>query len=121
MKIRIDPLDQLFSEFIRRRAVERVGGCEKCLHPYEWKRLQCCHFHGRGMKSVRWDESNAAGLCFHCHVEIDSQPVEKVEWWRKRLGQEAFDMLEGRKRQTWPKPDKQAITLYYREMLKGME
>ena len=34
LRIRIDPLDSLVSEYVRRRAVMRVGGCEKCLKPY---------------------------------------------------------------------------------------
>ncbi len=121
MKIRIDPLDKIFSEYIRKRAIQLVGGCEVCQAGKEsWKNLQCCHFNGRGMKSVRWDEDNAIGACFSCHQRLDSFPMEKVEWWRKHLGQEAFDMLEGRKRQMFPKPDKAALTLYYQAKLRGM-
>lgn len=31
MKIRLDPLDILFSKFIRLRAMKSVHGCERCL------------------------------------------------------------------------------------------
>lgn len=123
MKIRIDPLDTLFSEFIRKRAMARVGGCERCLHPKfdtfkddgstfpAWKKLQTSHFIGRSNKSVRWDEENAAALCFGCHQHFQSQPIEHYEWFKKRLG-ERFDLLQGRARIIYPKPDKEAIKLY---------
>jgi len=60
MKIRIDPLDTLFSEYIRKRVYrEGRATCERCGKIYydeikengeiypAWKNLQCSHFHGR--------------------------------------------------------------------------
>ena len=117
MKIRIDFLDKIFSEFIRRRAVKRSGGCERCLSPKEWKQLQACHFHGRARRSVRWDEDNAFGGCMGCHSYLDGQPLEKVEFFKNLLGQEKYDLLNSRMRQTWPKPDKKLLTLYYQNQI----
>ena len=121
MKIKLDPLDILFSKYIRLRAMEMVGGCERCLSSKkDYKGLQCSHFFGRSRKSVRWDEDNAAGLCFGCHQYLGSHPLEHTEWFKARLGERAFDMLNCRMRKTHPKPDRKLIELYYRQKL-GME
>ena len=113
MKIKIDPLDQLFSEFIRKRA---NGICERCGSDKGWKGLQCSHFFGRAKKSVRWDEENAAALCFGCHQFFTSHPLEHTDWFRKRLG-DKFDLLVLRAHIPH-KPDREAIELYYREKVK---
>ncbi len=113
MRIKLSPLDKLFSIFIRQRAMQRVGGCERCLTPKrDYNQLQCSHFHGRSRKSVRWDEDNAAGLCFGCHQHFTSHPLEHVEWFKKHLGEE-FDLLEGRMR-IIGMPDVEVLTLYYK-------
>lgn len=129
MKIRRDKLDILFSEYIRRRAIKLVGGCERCLTlKYDtlkedgsifpaWKKLQCAHFDGRSKKSVRWDEDNACACCYGCHQYLDSHPLEKVEFFKHRLGEERFEFLRGRMRITYPKPDKRLIELYLKTKL----
>ena len=129
--MKLSPLDKLFSEYIRRRAIKRVGGCEKCKHPKfdiqkdngdifpAWKRLQCAHFDGRKNQSVRFDEMNAAGLCGACHLYIDSHPFEKVEWIKTQLGEREFDFLQGRMRNKG-KSDENLLTLYYREKIREL-
>ena len=118
MKIRIDPLDTLFSEYVRKRAMARVHGCERCLRgKAAYSELQCCHFHGRSRKSVRWDEDNAAGLCMGCHVYLDSHPLEKVQFFQERLG-DGFDLLTARASQTYPRPDREALGLYFKAKLR---
>jgi len=130
--IKITPLDQLFSERIRRRAIYTVGGCERCLKPkYDiqkedgsifpaWKQLQCAHFDGRGNKAVRYDDDNAAGLCFYCHSYLDAHAMEKVEWIKQRLGEDKYNNLLARMRIYYPKPDQKAITLYLKERIKQL-
>ncbi|KKK87193.1 hypothetical protein LCGC14_2755690 [marine sediment metagenome] len=110
-RIRIDPLDTLFSEYIRRKS---GGCCQRCGVYHGWKGLACCHFNGRGLKSVRWDEDNVMAGCMGCHAYLDAQPMEKVHFFRNLLGEERFNLLESRKRITYPKPDKVAIALYLR-------
>lgn len=112
MKIRIDPLDTLFSCFIRLR--DKV--CQRCLQPHA---LQTAHFHGRGEKSIRWDEDNACGLCGGCHMYLDSHPMEKVEFFQSLLGAR-FDLLNARRR-VRQKPDRWALTLYFKQKIKELE
>ena len=119
-----DPLDTLFSEFIRRRAMARVGGCERCrAEKYDSTRedgtgrpaylqLQCSHFIGRTTKAVRWDADNAAGLCGGCHMLLEHNPDQHQEWFLAHLGEDGYNMLQARRRQG--RPDRNALAIYYR-------
>ena len=117
MKIRLDPLDRLFSELIRRRS---KGFCQRCGRYYEWKDLQCSHFIGRSKRSTRWDEENACALCFGCHQYFTSHPYEHTEWFKARLGEERFDLLQGRARNI-SKPDRELIGIYLLQQIKELE
>jgi len=120
-----DPLDDLFSEYVRRRALARVGGCERCLtKKYDTTRedgttrpaymqLQCSHFIGRNAHVVRWDEDNAAGLCGGCHQYLEHNPDEHQAWFLGHLGQATYDMLQARRR-LGVKPDRNALGIYYK-------
>ena len=130
--MKVTPLDKLFSEFIRRRAMVLVNGCERCLTmKYDiikedgkafpaWKQLQCSHFWGRGKKSVRYDEDNAVGLCGACHMYFTANPGEHKDWFLNRLGQKGYDMLEGRARKS-QKIDDVLMAMYLKQELKILE
>ena len=130
--MKITPLDKLFSEFVRRRAVQRVGGCERCLHTKtditkedgstlpDWKQLQCSHFIGRGKGSVRADPSNAAGICGGCHNYFTANPLIHTEWIKSHLGERELDLLRARSYQRG-KIDVNGLLLYYRERIKELE
>ncbi len=83
--------------------------------------LHCAHFIGRSNKATRWDEDNAVSLCFGDHQYFHAHPLEFVEWFKNHLGEEAFNLLLGRQRITYPKPDKQAIRIYLQAKIKGLE
>ncbi len=114
MKIKIDPLDKLFSTYIRLR--DKV--CQRCFNPEN--SIAAAHFHGRSSKNVRWDEDNACSLCLGCHSYLDGHPIEKVEYFKNRLGQEKFDQLNGRYKITWPRPDKELLTIYYQQKIREL-
>lgn len=114
MHIKRDKLDILFSEYIRKRA---GGKCEYCRIPKDFKQLQCSHYWGRRKKSVRWDESNAAGICFSCHRHLTEHPYVHTEWFKKRLGEKEFLKLNIRANMTY-KPDRKMIEMYLKEKLK---
>ena len=115
MKIRIDPLDKLFSSYIR----ARDNVCQRCGSSGNLGSLQCAHFFGRARRSTRWDEENACALCFGCHQYFGSHPLEFVEWFKARLG-DSFELLEGRMRITYPRPDKELLTLYFKAKIKEL-
>ena len=66
--IKVTPADRWFSKCVRERAEWR---CERCraFHLPNSQGLHCAHWHSRGHWGVRFDPSNAAALCYGCHVE----------------------------------------------------
>lgn len=121
MKIRLDALDKLFSQFIRQRAIRLVHGCERCKAWKEsYKKLDCSHFHKRRKQSTRYDEMNCNGFCFGCHQYFEENRDE-YEWWLKNhIGEREFDLLNARVR-IMGKPDKVAIAIYLKEKIKLLE
>ena len=120
----IAKLDVLASEYVRRRAMQRIGGCERCGQgKVSWKDLQWAHYRGKTKHSVRWDESNAAGLDGGCHRYLDSHAYEKVEFFRNLLGQEKFDRINLRAEATMRSAttDYKAQEIYLRMKLKELE
>ena len=125
--IKIDYLDQLFSDYIRERAGWRCERCGSILRDiirialHQSNKLYCHHFHRRHKKSVRWHPDNGICVCFGCHAWFHQNPIEEVEFFRKRLGDDKFDALTREANRTWPKPDKAAITLYLKQELKKIK
>jgi len=127
--MKLDKLDILFSEFVRKRAILRAGGCERCKRPYfdtqkddgsiypAYKYLQCAHLIDRSKHSTRWDEMAAAGLCGGCHMFIDRDHRAKEQFCLELLGEEEYDNLLGR---AGHKPDKKLLMIYYKELVKSM-
>ncbi len=118
LKVRIDPLDKLASEYIRKRS---RGYCERCGKFFGWENLQCCHFHSRRKRSVRYDTDNLMALDFGCHSYLDGNPLEKIEFFKNRLGEQAFDYLNARSRVPARFIDKEAIGLYLKEQIRQLE
>jgi len=87
-------LDELYSEYIRRRAVKLAGGCQYCGRlVLSYKGLQACHIHSRSKHTVRWDIRNAFGGCGNCHLDLDSHIDAKAEFAKKLLGEEEYERL----------------------------
>ena len=116
MKIRIDKLDVLFSELIRKKA---KGKCQKCGKDVGFKRLQTSHFWGRARKSTRWDEDNAVALCFTCHIYFTANPYEHVMWYQSDLGMERFVALRDRM-MDMTKVDKEELLEVYKQKIKEL-
>lgn len=111
--MKIDPLDKLFSQYIRMRAIARVHGCERCGHWKEdYKQLDCAHLISRWHKSIRWDPDAAIGLCGGCHMWIDHEAEEKIQLLKSIVGEEGYDLLRARARTLAKYVDESAITVY---------
>ena len=113
VKIRIDPLDKLFSEFIRKKANGKCGKCGK------FGRLEVSHFWGRARKSVRWDEDNVVALCFLCHRYFTANPYEHVIWFQGHLGMERFVSLRDRM-MDMTRVDKEELLEHYKQKIKEL-
>ena len=117
MRIKLKPLDKLFSDYIRARAGWK---CERCGNTPSRQGLHCHHFHRRRKMSTRFDEDNALSLCFGCHQFFGENKEEEKAFMLQKLGQRAYDMLEVRAN-TPQKVDEQAIELYLRIKIKEVE
>ncbi len=118
MKILITKLDKMFSEIIRKRAMRRVKGCERCLKPKKsYKDLQTAHMFTRGTRNTRWDEDNAVGVCGGCHMYLDSHPDEKIMLFKKLLSQKRYDFLNIRAHIVGAKIDLSVVELYLKQKL----
>lgn len=120
----VDRLDDLYRELIRRRAMNRAGGCERCGNSkVSYKELDTAHCHGRAKHTVRWDERNGAGICGGCHLLIDSQISEKEALFRRLLGDAEYERLyvlaEMNMRQS--PVDYKLVEIYLKEKIKEQE
>lgn len=115
-KMRIDPLDSLFSHYIRLRDNYTCQRCGK----YS-KLVQCAHFIGRIIKSVRWDEDNACTLCIECHNYVDTHKEEKKAFFKQLLGEEKYNSLLSRVNIFYHKTNKKGLTIYFKAKLKNLD
>ena len=116
-----DFLDDLYRRYTRKRAMQRVGGCERCREPkVSYKQLQTCHIHSRRKYTVRWDPRNAFGGCGGCHLYLDSHIDAKQEFARKLLGEEEYERLYVLAEMTTKQApiDYTLIEIYLKQLLK---
>ena len=121
----IKRLDKLFSEYIRKRAMKLVKGCQRCKAKKDsWKELDCAHYHSRRKYSIRWHEGNACGLCGGCHFYVDSYPQEKIDFFKELLGEKEINNLNMRAEYliTHKDPiDYNLIEIYLKQKIKELE
>lgn len=86
-------LDRIFSDFIRLRDKLTCQRCGKQFGGFTTG-IQNSHFWGRRHRSTRWSELNCVALCGGCHIHLTGNPEEHRQWYRQRIGAEAFDRLE---------------------------
>jgi hypothetical protein len=88
-------LSDLWSEYIRKRAMMRVHACERCLTwKSGWKELDGAHCFTRNSRTTQFDPRNGAGLCGACHMYIDNHESAKFELFRRLIGDShEFEML----------------------------
>jgi len=109
-------MDDMCSEIIRRRAIARCGGCEYCLKPKTYSKLQCSHFIGRTNLHTRFDLENLIGGDGNCHMKMEHNPHEHEAWMIKHIGSEALENLIIRSRST-DKVDLDKIEAFLKESL----
>lgn len=111
-KTLITKLDNVFSEYIRRRyAKNEIATCVTCGKKDHWKKLQAGHFMSRKHYATRWDEDNVGVQCSACNVFRYGEQY----LFAKYLGTEKADMLLAKSRETVKFPDweiQEMIELY---------
>ena len=91
--IKISALDKVFSLYIRKRDKWTCQRCHKVFTP-PTNVLQCSHFFGRTMKSVRFEPFNCDALCYGCHRYWEKEDREGYRAFKvKQLGERGFNLL----------------------------
>ena len=85
-------LDKLFSLDTRSR-----GKCERC---GKTTTLQTSHIYSRSYKELRWEKKNAFCLCAGCHFWWHKNPLEAVEFTKKKLGTKGCNWLKEKSRKS---------------------
>ena len=80
MAIKRTKWDAVFSDLIRYRD---CWTCQKCgkKYPEKSQGLHCSHFFGRRTWATRLEEANAMALCYSCHINVGSNPIDHTELW----------------------------------------
>lgn len=91
MRIKLDPIDKLFSKLIRLRA---EGKCEYCGQYAKPRGYHTHHFIGRRYLNTRYEPENGVALCLSCHNLMGDFPDESQALFVKRVGSHRAEVLK---------------------------
>lgn len=118
-KIKIDPADKYFSQWIRLRdkACKRCGSAVSFNEKGLPVSHQASHFMGRGKEITRFDPDNVDTLCYGCHSHLTANPAIHKQWQIDQKGEKVVEDLillsNGYKRK-----DRKLEAIYWRERIK---
>lgn len=121
MRVKIGPLDKIFSQYIRTRDGWCCQRCGKA-HARNSQGLHAAHIFGRGKHSTRWHENNAVSLCYGDHSYLDQNPLEKYKWYKEKFGTALFDQIKelSEKPIRFTKEQKKELKEHYKQKLKAL-
>jgi hypothetical protein len=121
----VEKLDEVFSEFVRRRHANEHGqvACYTCGAVKHWKQMHAGHFMSRSKMATRWNETNVQVQCVACNIfrageqfkfglALDTQlgegTAEEMLYLSNQSGQYSIEQLR-------------EMIAHYRERLRGLE
>lgn len=116
---------KIISEYIRRKYSDSEGitSCVTCGDSKHWKELQAGHFCPSGASSyLRYVETNIHPQCYHCNINLWSNPIEYRIFMVKTYGEKFVEqMLELRNEPTSLKSyDLQVLIEEYQSKLNNL-
>jgi hypothetical protein len=120
----VKKLDQVFSEWIRRRdAVGDIATCVTCGKKDHWKSLQCGHFQSRKHYNTRWDETNCQVQCAGCNVFRYGEQYKFGVYLNQTFGVGTSDELHYKASQTVKFSNAELIDMidYYKKLLQTLK
>ena len=117
-------LDEVFSEYIRRRSAD-FGGyvrCVCCGKTYHWKEIQNGHYNTRSKLSTRFDERNCHPCCVSCNVFKNGNYPAYTKYLLDNYGEKWLKELiaDGEKTAKYTEKDYQDKINEYVEKLKTL-
>jgi hypothetical protein len=119
-KIKLDPADIVFSQWVRLNSMQ----CVRCHSTVKLNNKglpishQASHYFGRGRENTRFEPDNVDCLCGGCHQIWGSTDREAYRVFKlKQLGQKRYDSLTVQAN-TYCKKDRELMKIVWREKLK---
>jgi 5-methylcytosine-specific restriction endonuclease McrA len=96
---KLDALDRIFSEYIRRRDSDEngYGRCISCGKIVHWKDADAGHFVNRAHMALRYDEKNVNLQCRSCNRFDEGNSIGYSEGLVRKYGPEVLDYLKIKK------------------------
>lgn len=117
-------LDQVFSEYIRRRAADSNGmiRCVCCGKTLPWKEAQNMHYVGRANMNTRWDEKNCYPGCLRCNVMMNGNYPAYTKYLLDSYGAEWLQELikRGQEIRKWSVEELKRMVVKYSELIKSL-
>jgi len=94
--------DKVFSEYIRRRDIDRNGttACVTCGNRKPWQQMQAGHFVSRVHLATRYSGVNVNVQCGACNVLRRGNMVEYAAYMERTYGYGVIERLLAEKRKT---------------------
>lgn len=121
----IKKLDEVFSQWIRRRDADYLGqtACYTCGTVKPWKEMHAGHFMSRGKWSTRYHEQNVQPQCVGCNIFRSGEQYKFGVHLDAQYGQGTADKLEYLSNQTgkYPKAELERLIEVYKQRLSELE
>mgnify|MGYP003145549949 CR=1 FL=1 len=111
-------MDTLFSRYIRLRD---GGRCVYCGKIGDVRGMHTHHFRGRRYKRTRYEEDNAACLCYACHNLMSDFSEINTSLHIKLVGSDRVEALGIRARSSNVTIDREEIKKKLQEKIKALE
>ena len=121
-RIKVDPADKIFSQYIREKAKWK---CEYCGKDYSdnHQGLHASHYWSRSHESTRYDPDNVCALCFYHHRLLGHGEGrdEYREFMVKRLGGENNYKILKFRAHSFQRKDRKMSLIVVNELLKSIK
>ena len=96
---KLDTLDRIFSEYIRRRDSDEngIGRCISCGKIVHWKEADAGHFVNRSHMSLRYDEKNVNLQCRACNRFDEGNAIGYSHGLIEKYGDSVIEYLKIKK------------------------
>ncbi len=87
---------KIISEYIRRKDADNEGNvsCVTCWMRKHWKEMQAGHFVPSWSSSyLRYVEDNIHPQCYHCNINLGSNPIEYRIYMVNRYGEKFVEQM----------------------------
>lgn len=117
-------LDDLWSEYIRKRAMVETHGCQRCkTWKTSWRELQAHHCFSRTNRTTRFDIRCGAGICGGCHRYVQNHDDANMALFRELIGSGELQRLYVLTNMTSKQApvDRKMVEIYLKHLIKNID